>query len=92
MPVEFSLEGLIEGGGNCVVHTRLGRIDVMQWVKGVDGYAELRAGAEEIVHPAVGHPVLIAGVDDLLMMKDAAGRDVDRIDITALRMAQGLEE
>jgi hypothetical protein len=27
MPVEFSLEGLIEGGGNWVVHTRLGRID-----------------------------------------------------------------
>ena len=41
MPVEFSLAGLIEGGGNWVLHTRHGRVDVMQWVSGVESYEEL---------------------------------------------------
>ena len=34
----------------------------------------------------------IAGRDDLVTMKTAAGRPQDLIDITALRMAEGLEE
>jgi hypothetical protein len=61
-------------------------------VKGVDSYAELRAGAERVDDPSLGHPIWVAGFDDLISMKEAAGRDIDRIDITALRMAQGLEE
>jgi hypothetical protein len=92
LPVQWSLDGLIEGGGNWILYTRLGRLDVMQWVKGVDSYAELRAGAERVEEPSVGHPIWLAGIDDLISMKEAAGRDIDRIDITALRMAQGLEE
>jgi hypothetical protein len=92
MPVVFSLDALIEGGGNWALYTRLGRVDVMQWVKGVQGYAELRAGAERVDEPSVGHPIWVAGIDDLISMKEAAGRDLDRIDITALRMAHGLEE
>jgi hypothetical protein len=92
MPVAFSLDALIEGGGNWALYTRLGRVDVMQWVEGVDSYAELRAGAERVDEPSVGHPIWVAGIDDLISMKEAAGRDIDRIDITALRMAQGLEE
>jgi hypothetical protein len=92
MPVAFSLDGLIPRGGNWALYTRLGRVDVMQWVKGVDSYAELRAGAERIDEPSVGYPIWVAGIDDLISMKEAAGRDIDRIDITALRMAQGQEE
>jgi hypothetical protein len=53
---------------------------------------ELRAGAERVEEPSVGHPIRVAGIDDLISMKEAAGRDIDRIDITALRMTQGLEE
>jgi hypothetical protein len=92
LPVAFSLDALIEGGGNWALYTRLGRIDVMQCVKGLDSYAELRAGAERVDEPSVGHPLWVAGLDDLISMKEAAGRDIDRIDITALRMAQRLEE
>src|SRR5437867_2409925 len=44
MPVPFGHAGLLERG-NWALHTRLGRLDVMQWVTGVDNYAELRAGA-----------------------------------------------
>ena len=92
MPVEFSLEGLIEGGGNWVLATTLGRIDVMQWVSGIESYDELRANAIRQDLPEVGLPIWIAGLDDLLTMKREAGRDLDLMDITALRMAHGLEE
>jgi hypothetical protein len=92
MPVSFSLDGLIEGGGNWVLYTRLGRVDVMQSVTGVEDYGELRSGAVRVDGTEVGHPLWVAGIDDLISMKEAAGRDIDRFDITALRMAQGLEE
>ena len=91
MPMPFSLEGLIEGGGNWVLDTRLGRVDVMQCVSGVDSYEELRARAETETTDEAG-TILFAGFDDLLTMKRAAGRDQDLMDITALRMAHGLEE
>jgi hypothetical protein len=91
LPMPFSLQGLIEGGGNWVLDTRLGRLDVMQWVSGIDSYEELRAGADTEATPEAGE-ILFAGLDDLLAMKRAAGRDQDLMDITALRMAHGLEE
>lgn len=92
MPMPFSLDGLVEGGGNWVLTTRLGRVDVMQWVAGVDTYEELRANAATEDVPEVGATVWFAGLDDLLAMKREAGRDQDLMDITALRMAHGLEE
>ena len=92
MPAPFSLAGIIEGGGNWVLHTRLGRLDVMQWVKGVDSYEELRTNAISEDVPEIGSAILIAGFDDLVTMKTEAGRDQDRIDVTRLRMARGIEE
>lgn len=91
VPVPFTLEGLLEGG-NWALETRLGRLDVMQWVAGVDSYEELRARAVTDELPEVGHPIWIAGRDDLVTMKEEAGRPQDLIDIQALRMAEGLEE
>jgi hypothetical protein len=92
MPVEWGLEGLIQGGGNWIVHTRLGRLDLMQWVEPFDSYEELRANAVEEYVDEIGASLLVAGLEDLIAMKEAAGRDQDRLDITALRMAHGLEE
>jgi hypothetical protein len=92
MPISFTVEGLVEGGGNWVLHTRLGRIDVMQWVSGVDDYEVLRARAVPTDIPEIGATVWFAGLDDLLAMKREAGREIDLADITALRMAHGLEE
>ncbi len=92
IPVPFTLQGLVEGGGNWVLHTRLGRIDVMQWVSGVEGYEGLRPEAVATDIPESGGTVWFAGFDDLIAMKKAAGRPQDLIDITALRMAHGLEE
>lgn len=92
MPVEWGLEGLIAGGGNWILHTRFGRLDVMQWVEPFDSYDELRADAVEEYVEEVGATLLVAGFDDLIAMKEVAGRDQDRIDIAALRMARGLQE
>jgi hypothetical protein len=91
MPVPFTLEGLLEGG-NWSLETRRGRLDVMQWVAGVEGYDELRARAVSDEPPQIGRPIWIAGRDDLVTMKEEAGRPQDLIDIRALMMAEGLEE
>lgn len=92
LPVEWGLDGLIAGGGNWILHTRFGRLDVMQWVAPFESYDELRANAIEEYVEEVGSTILVAGLEDLIAMKEAAGRDQDRIDVTALRMAHGLEE
>ena len=95
LPVDFTLEGLIERGGNWVLYTTLGRLDVMPYVEDTEGeltYEELRESAERVDLAEVGHPIWVASVEHLIGMKEHANRDQDRIDITALRMAHGLEE
>lgn len=94
LPLPFSREGLIEGSGNWALYTSLGRIDVMTYVEDTEGeltYEELREDAERVDLPEIGHPIWVASVEHLIGMKQHAGRDQDRIDITALRMAHGLE-
>jgi hypothetical protein len=90
-PLPFSLESIREGGGNWLLATNRGRLDVMQWVSGIESYRELRAHADEVTLEDAGGSIWIAGFNELLAMKEAAGRDQDLIDITALRMARGEE-
>jgi hypothetical protein len=82
LPVPFSPDGLDEGG-NWALRTTAGRIDVLQWLAGVDGFDQLRAGALEADVPGVGR-VLFAGYEDLVAMKRAAGRLQDQADLAAL--------
>jgi hypothetical protein len=91
-PVEWSLEGLIEGRANWIVQTRFGRLDVMQSVDPFESYEELRGNAVGVDVEESGGTILVAGLDELIVMKEVAGRDQDLIDITRLRMAHGLEE
>lgn len=95
LPAAFTREGFIEAGGNWVLYTKLGRLDVMPYVEDADGeipYDELRAAAERVDLPEVGQPIWVASLDHLIAMKEHADRDIDRIDVTAMRMAQGLED
>jgi len=72
LPVPFSMEGLL-GGGDSALETRLGRLDVMQRLVGVDSYDELQARAVVDEPPEIGRPIWIVGRDDLVTMKQEAG-------------------
>ncbi|MCW2993021.1 MAG: hypothetical protein JWQ18_516 [Conexibacter sp.] len=74
-------------GGNWVLRTRFGRLDVMQDVAGVRSYADLRSRAVTDELPGVG-PLAFAGIDDLVAMKAAADRPQDRLDIADLERAR----
>jgi len=85
--LELSLENL-ELGGNWILRTRYGRLDVMQYVEGVRDYRRLREGAIQPEIEMLDEPVLFAGLDDLIAMKAAAGRDQDLIDIDTLERSR----
>ena len=94
MPVAFTRETVVRGG-NWTLYTALGRLDLMPYVEDADGeipYDELRERAESVELDEIGSPIWVASLDDLIAMKEHAGRDIDRIDVTALRMARGIED
>jgi hypothetical protein len=74
-------EGLLRGG-NWVLRTRFGRLDVMQDVPGLRSYDQLRERAIDI------NGDLFAGYDELISMKVASGRAEDLRDIAALEAAR----
>ena len=87
-PVAFGPEAFTHGG-NWVFSTEHGRIDVMQWVPGIDGgYGQLSASAISVEMPGAGG-VKFAGYEDLVAMKRTAGRGEDLQDLARLREARG---
>jgi len=75
----------LEGGANFRLETRLGDLDVMQWVAGIDAdpaYAALAANA--LSGELGGVPLRVCGLDDLIEMKRAAGRPRDLDDLQRL--------
>ena len=91
-PEELGIKPDAEGlaaGGNWVLATRFGLLDVLQTVAGVSGYQSLCDSALAVPVPDVDEPVLFAGYDHLIAMKSAAGRDRDLVDIDDLRRARG---
>jgi len=87
LPVPFTPDGL-DHGGNWALQTTFGRIDIMQWVSGVEGFEQLRANAVVLSLPEIGS-VAFAGYDDLVAMKRAADRPTDRQDIAELKRLRG---
>lgn len=85
--LELNLENLALGG-NWILRTRYGRLDVMQYVQGVRNYQRLREGAVQPRIETIEEPTLFAGLDDLIAMKTAAGRDQDLIDIDTLERSR----
>lgn len=78
----------LKSGGNFRLRTRLGNLDVMQYVEPFadETWTILDRHAEE--RRAFGQTVRVCGYEDLLEMKRASGRDQDRIDIETLRAAR----
>jgi Nucleotidyltransferase of unknown function (DUF6036) len=84
--VKPDFDGLM-GGGNWRLTTRYGQLDVMQYLSGLDGgYADLELHAEE--RKFLGHAVRFCSYEDLLKMKEAAGRPQDLVDVADLKAAR----
>jgi hypothetical protein len=85
LPVDPTSRAGLELGGNFCLLTDLGRLDVMQWISGVetdDLYAKLHPNAVEGI--LEGMPFRVCGLEHLLVMKRAAGRPRDLEDIERL--------
>ena len=73
----------LEMGGNFVLATSRGRLDIMQIVGPDLEYSDLETAAVE--DEVFGHRVRFCGFDHLVAMKEAAGRPEDEIDLQRLR-------
>lgn len=72
-------------GGNFCLQTRLGRLDLMQWIAGIDSedlYSTLSSAA--LTAKVDGVPVSVCGLAHLRVMKSAAGRPRDLEDLRRL--------
>lgn len=90
MPVAWE-PGALRYGGNWALDTDHGRIDILQYVDGVEvveTYVELREDALEVDLPDVGL-VRFASVEHLELMKRVAGRPQDLRDLEELRRLRG---
>jgi hypothetical protein len=76
-------------GGNWVLRTRLGRFDIMQWI-GEDALWE-RLSPTAVETDIGGLLVKMVGYEELIVLKENAGRPEDLIDLRRLRQARGEE-
>jgi hypothetical protein len=85
MPVQWRI-GALSRGGNWALQTDHGRVDILQYIEGVEvveTYTELREQALEADVPDVG-AVRFASLEHLELMKKAAGRPQDINDLAQL--------
>ena len=68
--------------------TEEGPLDVMVQPDGSKGYEQLRDGSIEAI--VEGTAVRVAGLDDLIAMKKASGRDKDRVHLQELEAIKRL--
>jgi predicted nucleotidyltransferase len=78
---------VLELGGNWVLSTRLGRFDIMQWI-GENALWDMLAPAA-IETEVDGLAVRFASYEDLIALKEMAGRPEDLTDLQRLRQARG---
>jgi len=76
----------LELGGNWVLSTRLGRLDVMQWIGDMPLWEELSPSAIE--DDIASLPIKIVSFENLVRLKEIAGRPEDKLDLQRLREAR----
>lgn len=75
-------------GGNWVLRTRLGRFDIMQWIGEDELWGRLSPTAVE-AEISGGLVVRMVGYEELIALKEDAGRPEDLVDLKRLRQARG---
>ena len=80
---------ILEQGGNWVLHTRLGRFDIMQWIGEEALWKKLEPAAIET--EVDGLTIKVVSYEDLVALKEMAGRPEDLMDLKRLRQARGEE-
>jgi predicted nucleotidyltransferase len=73
-------------GGNWVLQTRLGRLDIMQWIGDDALWAKLSPSAIE--DEIGGIPIKMVSYENLVALKELAGRPEDLTDLQRLRQAR----
>lgn len=86
LPDPLDVDALAQGG-NWVLQTRLGRFDIMQWIGDAELWSMLDPSAVEVEMD--GMRLRIVGFEDLVALKEQAGRPSDLEDIERLREARG---
>jgi hypothetical protein len=79
-------------GGNFRLATRLGILDLMQWIPGIEAehaYPVLHAEAATV--RVFGTEIRICSLEHLRAMKRAADRPQDRLDLEQLAIARGYD-
>lgn len=74
-------------GGNWVLRTRLGRFDIMQWIGDEALWEKLAPGALDT--EVDGLSIKVVSYEDLVALKELAGRPEDLTDLRRLRQARG---
>lgn len=86
LPSPLESEAL-SGGGNWVLETDLGRLDIMQTQRDLELWAELSAASVE--GALFGRPVRFCDYDGLVKLKRDAARPQDLLDLEQLAIARG---
>ncbi len=75
----------LQSGANFRLETRLGDLDIMQWVPGIDADpAYVALVTESLEGELDGTPLRVCGLSHLIAMKRAAGRPRDLDDLKRL--------
>ncbi len=82
-----SIVGLLASGERALISTRLGPLDVVQGLDGVPDYSALHSSAIDV--ELLGVTVAVCSLEDLRLMKQAAGRARDLADLEDLDHVAG---
>lgn len=91
---EFDLAPDLDGlklGSNWTLSTKHGRLDVLQHIAGLgkDGGGWKELSRHAVTRDFLGYQSLFCSYEDLIAMKQGAGRPQDEIDIKSLKAARG---
>lgn len=81
---------ILENGASFTMDTDAGPLDFLNDVPGAEDYDQMRTRARQVDAGSV--TVWVVGLDDLIRMKEASGREQDLLDVRKLREQQSSSE